>query len=1078
MTDAAPPPPATDAAARIAAAVAALQVQRAQLGDAAVDLAVAALQHAGRAPPPQLKQVSVLFAGLADTTGARRADAVARCAAAVQAERGVVLQVDDHGLLAVFGAPVAHEDDAERAVLAGLALLALPGAPVLRTGVHTGGVLLGAGVDGDGSIRGLAVNLAARMEQTAPPGALRISQDTWRQVRGRFDMQAQPPLVVKGHDAPLATWLVQAPRALPDGLAGRGVAGVATPLVGRALPLARLQQAYTTLCMAHGLQCVLVLGDAGLGKSRLVAELRQWAAQQARGARWLQALASAQRTQQPYAMLRALLGGALGLRDSDTPAAARRAWLDALLPVAPMQPGDAAVLGQLLGLDFGDDPEVRSLRGDARQLRDRAFFAASQWLRALAAGGPPLVAVFDDLHWADDGTLDFIDHLLARHSDLPLLVLGLTRPTLAERGRMLPRSTLQVHLQPLDGDDAAALADALLARLDTLPPALRTLLAERAEGNPFHMEELVNMLADRGVLDTTALPWRYRPERLQDLGVPATLVGVLQARLDALPAPARHTAQLASVVGPRFWDSSLAALGLAPPQVQQALQTLHDRGIVQPQQPGTLAGLQEWTFCHHTLHQVAYAGVLRRTRRSVHAQVAQWLLGLPGGAPPDQVAEHLERGEQPLLAGPHWQRAAEQAAALYAHAPALAHAARAQALTPAHALDRHYALTLLRCRVLEVQSERTALDTALAALHALAQQLADPARQSEALALRARYCLDGGAMQQAEAAARTAVACAPADDPSASARAHALLGQSLARLGRHDEAAAATALALDLARRAGATAHEGMILNDMGMLADEQGDHGAAMVLYAQALDCHRAIGHRNNEGGTLSNLGYAAMMLGDYTTASARFEQAHAIFTAIGQRQNAAITVVNLGIARLNQGRPADALAHARAAARQLRATGDRWAEGAALRVLGQAALALGDLAAAQRHLRAAAALFRALELPHLALEAVAALAEEASARGDLAGALAHVDAVLSAQAAGVPLDGTEEPMRLLLACWRVLQAAGDARAAPLLETAHAELQQRAARIGDAARRRAYLHDVPHHRALVAAWQQFRTAC
>ncbi len=1069
--------------------MAALQAQRQQLGDAAADLAIAALQRAGRAPPQQLKQVSVLFAGLADNpadTADTAADALARCTAAVQAQRGVVLQVDDHALLAVFGTPVAHEDDAERAVLAGLALLALSGAPVRRAGVHTGGVLLGGGVDGDGSIRGLAVNLAARMEQTAPPGTLRVSQDTWRQVRGRFDMQAQPPLVVKGHDAPLATWLVQAPRALPDGLAGRGVAGVATPLVGRALPLARLQQAYTTLGMAHGLQCVLVLGDAGLGKSRLVAELRRWATQQARGARWLQALASAQRTQQPYAMLRALLGGALGLRDSDTPEAARQAWLDALVtaptaPVTPLERGDAAVLGQLLGLDFDDDPEVRSLRGDARQLRDRAFFAASQWLRAVAADGPPLVAVFDDLHWADDGTLDFIDHLLARHSDLPLLVLGLTRPTLAERGRTLPRNTLQVQLQPLSGDDAAALADALLARLDTLPPALRTLLAERAEGNPFHMEELVNMLADRGVLDTSTLPWRYRPERLQHLGVPATLVGVLQARLDALPAPARHAAQLASVVGPRFWDGSLAALGLEPPQVQQALQTLHDRGIVQPQQPqqpGRLAGLQEWAFRHHTLHQVAYAGVLRHTRRNVHGQVAQWLLGLPGGAPPDQVAEHLERGEQPLLAGTHWQRAAEQAAALYAHAPALAHAARAQALIPADALYRHYALTLLRCRVLEVQSERTALDTALTALHTLAQQLADPARQSEALALRARYCLDGGAMQQAEAAARAAVACAPADDPGASARAHALLGQSLARLGRHDEAAAASALALELARQAGATAHEGMILNDMGMLADEQGDHGAAMLLYAQALDCHHAVGHRNNEGGTLSNLGYAAMMLGDYATASAHFEQAHAIFTAIGQRQNAAITVVNLGIARLNQGRPTDALAHARAAARQLRATGDRWAEGAALRVLGQAALALGDLPAAQRHLRAAAALFRGLQLPHLALEAVAALAEEAWARGDLPGALAHVDEVLAAQAAGVPLDGTEEPMRLQLACWRVLQAAGDARAEPLLRAAHAALQQRAARIGDPVRRHAYLHDVPHHRALVAAWQQFRTAC
>ena len=1107
---------------RLAAAIAALERQRATLGDAAVDMAVAALREqlpaqASESAVQQLKQVSVLFAAAVSPAGLeQRLDpedtevlvggALARFTTIVQAHQGQVLQYAGDSLLAVFGTPAVREDDAERAVHAGLAILAEARTQAVlqvlqvRVGVHTGAVLLGGGVDGDNSIRGITVNLAARMEQTAPPGALRISQASWRQVRGRFELLAQPPLFVKGHDEPLLTYLVQGPRALPHGPAERGVAGVATPLVGRALPLSRLQQVYTTLCMADGLQCVAVVGDAGLGKTRLVAELQQWTAAQARGALWLQALASEQRQRQPYAMLRALIAGHIGLLDSDPPALAREKWRSALAPLLP-HPADAALLGHLLGLDFADDAEVQSLRGDTRQLRDRAFFHASQWLRALARSGTPLIALFDDLHWADDGTLDFIAHLLARHTDLPLLVLGLTRPTLDERGRAPLHTTLRIELEPLDAQHAGELAGALLARLETLPesaprptgtssaprggssrPAepdrletLHTLIAEQAEGNPFYMEELVNMLLDQGVIVSDAGDgdrWQFQPERLRSVTVPGTLVGVLQARLDTLPAPERRAAQLASVVGYRFWDHSLVALGLPMPQ---ALQGLAERGLVRPQPQSSLEGLQEWAFKHHTLHQVAYDSVLRRTRRAVHAQVAHWLLGLPGAAPADLVAEHLERGGEPAQALEQWQRAAESAAARYAHAPALAHAERALALAPADELQRRYTLTLLRCRVLALQSERAQLDPALDTLLALARQLGDTVQLSEALSQRSRYCFDGGDMLQAAALAQQAVDVVAAGAPAAAGRARAALAQCLSRLGRHEAAQRESATALALARAGGATAHEGMILNDMGMRADEQGDHGAAMALYEQALRCHREVGNRNNEGGTLSNLGYAALMLGDYEAACAQFEQARELFAHIGQRQNEAITLINLGIARLNQGRPADALAQAQPAARMLRATGDRWAEGAALRLLGQAALALHDTALALQQLRASAALFDEIGLPHLALEAVGGLAEEALLRGDLAAALAHVERVLAGQAAGVSLDGTEEPMRLQLACWRVLHTAQDPRAAPLLQAAHLTLQERAARIADAARRQAYLHDVPHHRALVAAFAGLR---
>lgn len=1119
----APDPTAIDSS------IAALQGQRALLGDAVVETALAALraQQATRtAATPvepasqQLRQLSVLFTDVVGSTQlAQQLDpedinavmdgALARFADLVRAHGGQVLQYAGDSMLAVFGTPVSHEDDAERAVRAGLAILAEgreQAAAVLarhghegfnvRVGIDTGGVLLGGGVDGDNSIRGLTVNTAARMEQTAPPGALRISQGTFRQVRGRFELLAQPPLLVKGRDEPMVTYLVQGLRAASERGSASGVDGVATQLIGRDAELAQLQRAYRRLCSEPvdadagagdqdeaprpALGGVTVVGEAGMGKSRLAAEFRRWVDEQPRGAVWLQADASEQRINQPYGLLRALLASPTDLLDSDPAPLARSKWLAAAAPLLH-DAADAALLGHLLGLDFSDHDGLRGLLVEARALRDRAFFHAAQWLRALVARGTPVIALLDDLHWADDGSLDFIEYLARTCLDVPLLVLGLTRATLAERrpdwASQLPPGP-RIELAPLDAERSGELAAALLARLPILPAELRELLERQAEGNPFYMEELVNMLVDQGAIvvdqdDAEATDhagpggWLFRPERMQALKLPTTLVGVLQARLDALPAEERHTAQLASVVGFRFWDDSLLALGAPLPD---ALHRLLVRELVLRQEPSSLDGLREFTFRHHTLHQVTYESVLKRIKRGLHARVARWLVAQPGAVPLDLVAEHHERGGEPDLALGYWQRAAESAAARYANAQALAHAERALALAPADDLPRRYAMLGLRCRVLHLQNERERLLAETQALQSLAQGAGDAAQAVEALVWRARACYDSD-VQQALDHAREAVARAPADAPASAARARALLAQCLSRLGRNAAAGSESAEALRLAREAGEAGDEGMILNDMGMRADDQGDHGAALDLYSQALARSREAGRRNSEGGTLSNIGYAALMLGDYDAACAQFEQARALFARIGQRSNEAITLINFAIARLNQQRPDDAQAQAQRALQMLRASGDRWGEGAALRVIGQAALALQDPAAAVTHLQASAELFDGLGLRHLALESMAGLASAALAVGDLELARAHVEAVLARQAEGLSLEGTEEPMRIHLCCYRVLSASEDERAAPLLAATYKALIERAERIGDAERRAVYLQAVPHHRELLAAW-------
>ena len=1085
---------------RLENAVANLEAQRSVLGDDVVEMALAPLRAglgtmSQGADSPQLRQVTVLFADIVgSTTLSQHLDpeeintvldgALARFSIAVRQHQGKVLQYAGDSLLAVFGASVAHEDDAERALRAGLAILASGRAQSaevkdrhghdgfdVRVGIHTGKVLLGGGVDGDNSIRGIAVNIAARLEQTAPTGTIRISQDTYRQVRGRFELLAQPPLQVKGHDEALLSYLVSGELAAPDRVTERGVDDLRTRMVGRDAPFGALKDslAAVTATEPGALQGVLVFGEAGIGKSRLVDEFRRWTDAQPRQACWLQAHASEQHMGRPYHLLGRLLGNRAALLDSDPSPLAGDKWLDFAAPLLRSR-ADAAVLGHLLGLDFSGDAELRALLGEARQLRDRAFFHASQLLRALAARHAPLVAYFDDLHWADDGTLDFIEYLVRRHADLPLLLIALARPSLNERRpgwRLNTTGPRRIELQALDSVAAGMLADALLARLGQVPGELRELVLGQADGNPFYMEELVNMLIDQGVIVADADTWRHQPERLRGLVLPTTLVGVLQSRLDALPGAERRTAQLASVVGFRFWDASLLALGVPLPA---GLQGLIDRELAQPCEPSSLAGLHEFRFKHHVLHQVTYDSVLKRIRRGIHAQVAHWLIGLPGATPPDLIAEHCERGGEAMLALEHWQRAAEAAASRYANGQALAHAERALALVAAEDLPRRYSLALLRCKVLDVMSERDPLTAELDALALLANQLDDDDKRCEALRRQARNAYDQGHAATALGLAKQALSLAPPTAPERATQAHALVAQCLLRLGRHDEAEAESKQALSLARDTGDQFNEALILNGLGMLAVERGDHDAAIGLYEQALTKHRELGHRLNEGGTLSNLGYAALMLGDYDAAAAKFDTARDLFARIGHRQNEAITLINLGIARLNRGLPADALSLGRQALSMLHASRDRWAQGAALRLLGQAALSLAELDTADGHFEAARTLFESLQLPQLAIEAVAGLAAVALARGDIAAALAYAEKVLASLAVGLSLDGAEEPMRIHLVCYQALIAASDPRARQVLDSACQTLDKCARRISDPKLRNAFLQQVPYHRDLLAA--------
>ena len=624
-------------------AIASLQAQRRLLGDSVVDVVLEPLlrELAGLAsaqPNQQLKQVTVLFVDVVGSTAIGQGlgpedihtvmdRALARFTKIVETHFGRVLQYTGDGMLAAFGSEAAHEDDVESAVHAGLAIIEDSKSQgieierrlgiadfMVRAGLHTGTVLLGGGVDAEGSIRGATVNIAARMEQSAPSGKLRVSHESYRHIRGLFEVSEPVMVTVKGVEHPLRSYVVERAKPRAFRFASRGIEGVRPRMVGRESELEVVKSTFAATSAERSSHALTIVGEAGVGKSRLLAEFQQtldldncWL---------LLGRAHPRSALHPYGVLRDMLLGQMQIGEGDSGDAARAKLVSKLVPLFAAE-GEAPihVIGHLIGLDFSASPHVQELLGDERRFTDRALDACVLCLRRLGESRP-VVVVLDDLHWADAETLAFMGRLLEANRDTPLLSLIMTRPIVFERhidwleGDRLHR---RLDLKPLDGELSRQLADALLQRMDEIPSTLRAVVTAGAEGNPFYMEELVKMLIDDGVIEIEGDRWRVSADRLHKARVPSTLTGVLQARLDALQPAERAALQNAAIVGHVFWDQALAAID---PDALAAIPVLLRKQLVIHRDAGLDTG--EYSFQHHLLHQVTYDGVLREPRRRGH----------------------------------------------------------------------------------------------------------------------------------------------------------------------------------------------------------------------------------------------------------------------------------------------------------------------------------------------------------------------------------------------------------------------------------------------------------------------------
>ncbi|MDM0117027.1 adenylate/guanylate cyclase domain-containing protein [Variovorax sp. J22R133] len=1079
-------------------AIAALEAQRHIVGNSITDAALAPMLErlAGVVEHDQsLRQVTVLFTDVVGSTAlSRQLDAeevhsiidgaLRRLTLIVEGHRGRVLQYAGDSLLAVFGATTVLEDDAERAVRCGLAIVREAqqiGAEVrakirqgdfnVRVGVHTGTVLLGGGVDEASTIRGITVNIAARMEQTAPVGGVRISHETQHHVRGKFDLTEEPPITVKGFSEPMRSYLVVREFTRRVGMVGRGLDGIFTPTVGRERELAKLIEGFETVSVDGNLMHVTVSGEAGLGKTRLALDFEKGLKHSGSVFIHMHGRAQPYSNSIPYGLLRDLLTSHFGILDSDPQEVAREKLKEGfaakLDEVAAEQP---ASVGRLIGLAFGNDLQITAIEGDGQAVRDRAFRTVAQYLRRLHQDTKAtLLLLLDDLHWADDGSLDFVDHIVRACQDVPILILGLTRPTLLNRRPLWgagQANYLRIDLEPLSIDGSCALADVLLARMDAVPAALRDLVAHTAEGNPYYIEELIGMLIDDGVIVVDEERWRVDTDRLLQMRVPSTLAGVLQARLDALPPLELAALRHASVIGHVFWDEALQQI---TPVASQTLDGLMLHDFTRARDASAFEGTREFSFKHHLLHSVTYSTVLKRDKREQHRLTAQWLLARSGDRANEYhglIADHFERSGDADSAVLYLRKAAAASRSTFALTAALAYFDRALALMPC-SKNRFYVL-IERMQVASGLGHRAEDESKIVDLEQMAEQMDDDSLRAGAAAFRTTYAAFSNDLPMAEAAAAKALMYAQAPGCEAWAgRAHNQLGGALASAGEFERAQQHAEQSLALARLTKSWSGESATLNLLARIAREGGRFAAARVYMQSAIDLMQVHGDRVWELTFICRLAHIELQIGHFEIAIQRLRDAADQFKALDLHDHSMDVLASLAHAACEIGKFDEALEWIDRAGGPDREWDQQvWL----LAIAGEAHLGLGNLREAWTFYERSLAIHTSHGRPMMALYPQAGLARLALMNNDLALAKSFATPIVAAIQGGWRRGLGFNLPRIMFTCYEVSVACDDAQANELLCIAHSFVKTRADLL-EGYDKEVFL-GVAANGAIIAAWE------
>jgi ABC-type oligopeptide transport system substrate-binding subunit/class 3 adenylate cyclase len=607
---------------------------------------------------------------------------------------GTLARLMGDAILAFFGAPIAHEDDPEQACRAALEIVAgvrryaarleeergIRGFDV-RVGIHTGLVVVGeVGSDlrAEYTAMGDAVNLAARLESAAEPGTVLVSQDTQRLIAPMFETAVLDPIEVKGRSQPVPVYRVLAARELPG--KPRGIPGLESPLVGREAEFAALQEALERVEGGKG-GIVTLVGEAGIGKSRLVAEVHKGAPH----LRWVEGRCLSYGSSIAYLLWLDLLRRLLGVTVRDAPKDVGTVLRMQVETLCSNQFEEVyPYLAAMMSVPPETEAKARLSQLGGQELKAGTFRAVESLLASTASQGP-LVLVGEDLHWADPTSVELLEKLLPLTERVALLIVCTFRPVSdcgawrlrdkAERDHA--RRYTGLRLEPLSAAQSERLVGNLLW-LEELPEELKGRILERAEGNPFYLEEVLRSLISEGAIEQEETTGRWMATRdVSDIAIPDTLQGVLLARIDRLQEETKRVLQMAAVIGRVFLCRVLAQLAYEERDLEGDLQVLQQEELVRvlARQP-----YLEYIFKHELTREAAYNGLLKKERRVFHRRVAETLERLYPDRLEEQVgllAYHWERAGDAEKATEYLLQAGDQARLVYAHEEAVDYYQRA-----------------------------------------------------------------------------------------------------------------------------------------------------------------------------------------------------------------------------------------------------------------------------------------------------------------------------------------------------------------------------------------------------------------
>ncbi|MHA1560228.1 MAG: ATP-binding protein [Alphaproteobacteria bacterium] len=581
---------------------------------------------------------------------------------------GTVAKLMGDGMLAFFGSPVAHEDDPQRAILASLDMIEAVRDFAksiqrdhgfefkVRIGIHTGPVVvaeIGAAGAREHTAMGEAVHIAARMEHAAEPGTIQISGDTFDLVAPLFDAEALGAIELKGISDPVPAYRVIGLKPKPGRL--RGIDGISAPLVGRDKELETLKQVVDKVKNGRG-QIVCLSGEAGLGKSRLLAEIAEYWAQQNGTESWHIMYGIPYDSSRPFGLFQNYARNMFGI-DLDDPADTIHAKV--LQRVRASGVGNDAVALCSVAFEhvIAAKPLHEAPEFPAEELKKDIYLQMYPGLHATALGAPTVI-VADDLQWADTASTDLMMHLMELTEEVPILFLFAFRPERQSPAWQVkqkaetdyPHRYTEIALTPLDEGDTDTLISSLL-NVTNLPPELHRLILRKTDGNPYFVEEVVRSLVDQGIVHQTAdgLQWDETKD-IESVKIPDSLHALLMARIDRLDQEAKSTLQMASVIGRSFYFRILEAISDSGIAVDRHLSSLERVELLR--EAGRNPEL-EYIFKHELARDAAYATILNRKRAEFHLRVAEAIESLF----PDRLEENAHRLAQHFKLGGDRERA-------------------------------------------------------------------------------------------------------------------------------------------------------------------------------------------------------------------------------------------------------------------------------------------------------------------------------------------------------------------------------------------------------------------------------------